>query len=93
MTARTTYEAVANFNGTAHSSVEFSGVTPNTAATVAVPGNGTTWSRQTARVALANGGITQSQYVAVMAWLSMQEQELISAAKSVLRNSGDTAPC
>jgi hypothetical protein len=28
-----------------------------------------------------------------MQWVTMQEQETISAAKSVLRNSGDFAPC
>jgi hypothetical protein len=92
MTARSVYEGVAGVNGTAHASAEFGGFTPSSLATVAPAQNSTTWSRQSARVALANGTITQSQFVAVMQWITMTEQETVSAAKSVLRNSGDLAP-
>jgi hypothetical protein len=89
MTARSTYEAVA---ATSHGTAEFGGITPNTAATVTPPGNMTSWSRASAKAALASGAITQSQFVSVMSWIATWEQEQISAAKSVLRSTGDLAP-
>jgi hypothetical protein len=89
MTARSTYEAVA---ATAHASAETGGITPNTAATVTPTGNMTTWSPASAKAALASGAITQSQFVSVMGWIATWEQEQISAARSVLRSTGDLAP-
>jgi hypothetical protein len=89
MTARSTYEAVA---ATAHTAAEFGGVTPNTGATVAPVGNATTWSRSSAKSALASGSLTQAQFISVMNFLANYEQEQVSAAKSVLRNTGDLAP-
>jgi hypothetical protein len=88
LSARSVFEAVA---GTAHASAEFAGITPNTAATVTPVGNMTTWSRANAKAALASGAITQSQFVSVMGWIATWEQEQISAAKSVLRSTGDLA--
>jgi hypothetical protein len=48
--------------------------------------------RAAAKAALASGAITQGQFISVMGWINTWEQEQISAAKSVLRASGDLAP-
>jgi len=58
---------------------------------VTPPGNATTWSRQSARVALAGGSITQAQFVKVMSDISTWEQTQINNARSVLQAT-DTAP-
>jgi len=88
-TARDTYYTSVSSN---HASAETGGITFNTAATVTPPGNATTWSRQSARVALGNGGITQSQFVAVMLAISGWEQSQNSLAKATLRSNSDFAP-
>jgi hypothetical protein len=36
--------------------------------------------------------ITQSQFISVMGWIATWEQEQISAAKSVLRSTGELVP-
>jgi hypothetical protein len=59
----------------AHTAAEAGGVTPGTSATVAPIGNMTTWSRYSARAALAAGSITYSQFVSVMNFLGTYEQE------------------
>jgi hypothetical protein len=89
LTARSVYEAAA---GTAHTSAEAGGITPNTGATVTPPGNATAWSRASAKAALAAGSITAAQFVAVMNWINIWEQEQISLAKQTLRGTGDLAP-
>jgi hypothetical protein len=76
----------------AHKSAEAGGITFNTGATVAPPGNSTTWSRASARVALANGSITQSQFVTVMQSITGWEQTQIDNARDTLRATGDTLP-
>ena len=90
MTARDTYNSSVTNN---HSSAEFGGITFNTGATVAPPANATTWSRQSARAALASGAITQNQFVAVMGAISSWEENQNGLAKSTLRGTGDSAPC
>ena len=55
------------------------------------PGNAT-WSRASARSALANGGLTQSQFTTLMQQISGWEQAQNSSAKATLRNGGDYFP-
>jgi hypothetical protein len=88
MTARDDYIASVK---TAHVAAEVAGITPNTGATVTPTGNLTSWSRVSARAALAAGSITQSQFVSVMHFLTMIEQVQVTAAKDVLRAAGEIA--
>jgi hypothetical protein len=89
MTARDTFNASVAAN---HVSAETAGIAFNTGATVAPPGNATTWSRVSARAALASGAISQSQFVTVMGAISGWEQAQNGSAKSVLRATGDVGP-
>jgi hypothetical protein len=90
LTARDTFNSSVTSN---HGSAEFGGITFNTGATVAPPGNATTWSRSTARAALGSGAITHAQFVAVMGAISNWEENQNGLAKSTLRGTLDTAPC
>jgi hypothetical protein len=54
--------------------------------------NASTWSRASARVALANADITQAQYVALMQAISGWEQAQNSLAKATPLNGGDSFP-
>ena len=89
MTACDTYNSSVSSN---HASAEVGGITFGTGATVATVRNASTWSRASARVALANGDITQSQFVYLMQSISGWEQSQNSLAKATLRNTGDTLP-
>lgn len=73
---------------TTHTAVEFGGVSFNTGATVPAIGNSTTWSRNSARAALAEGLITQSQYNAIWNALACYEQTQVDAARDTLRGTG-----
>jgi hypothetical protein len=74
---------------TAHTSAEFAGITFNTGATVAPVGNMTTWSRQSAKAALAGGAITQAQFVSVMGAIATWEQTQVNNARATLQATGD----
>jgi hypothetical protein len=89
MTARDTYISSVATN---HGSAEVGGITFGTGATVATVRNQTTWSRASARVALANGDITAAQFTYLMQSISGWEQSQNSLAKATLRNTGDTLP-
>jgi hypothetical protein len=71
-----------------HVSAETGGITFNTGATVTLPGNQTTWSRASAGVALANGQITQSQFVSVIGAIATWEQAQNGAAYDSIRGTG-----
>jgi hypothetical protein len=84
LTIRDTYNTSVSNN---HASAEIGGITFNTGAMP--PGNATTWSRASARSALANGALTQSQFTTLMQQISGWEQAQNSLAKATLRNGGD----
>jgi hypothetical protein len=71
-----------------HASAETGGITFNTGATLAPVGNATTWSRASARAALAAGGITQSQFVSVMQAIASWESSQNAAAYDSIRGTG-----
>jgi hypothetical protein len=81
MGARDTY--IANI-AAHHASAEIGGISGLPGASP--PGNATTWSRTVARAALANGTITQSQFIA--GW----EQAQASSEKATLRSNSDFFP-
>ena len=89
MTARDTYNSSVASN---HASAEVGGIAFNTGATVATVRNQSTWSRVSAKAALANADITQAQFVSLMQSISGWEQAQNSSAKATLRNSGDNFP-
>jgi len=89
MTARDTYNSSVASN---HASAEVGGITFSAGATVATVRNQTTWSRVSAKAAVANGDITQSQFVYLMQTISSWEEGQNSNAKATLRNSGDNFP-
>jgi hypothetical protein len=86
LSARSVYEAAA---GTAHSSAEVAGITFNTGATVSPVGNMTTWSRASAKAALASGAITQAQFVSIMQAIATWEQAQVNNARATLAATGD----
>jgi hypothetical protein len=82
LTIRDTYNTSVSNN---HASAEVGGITFCTSATVATVRNQSTWSRASARVALANGDITAAQFVYLMQSISGWEQAQNSSAKATLR--------
>jgi hypothetical protein len=72
-----------------HASAEVGGITFGTGATVR---NQTTWSRASAKAALANADITQSQFISLMQAISSWEEAQNGNAKATLRNGGDSFP-
>jgi hypothetical protein len=76
--------------GSAHTNAETGGI--SNLPGLAPPRNATTWHRAGARVALANGDLTASQFVSVMNAIAGWEQAQINVARDTLKNSGDYAP-
>jgi hypothetical protein len=72
----------------AHAAAEVGGVTFNTGAVPAAPGNATTWSRYTARAAYAAGTINQTQFNEVMNALAVYEQTQYQSARDTEGSSG-----
>jgi hypothetical protein len=89
MTARDTYNSSVSSN---HASAELGGISFGTGATVATVRNASTWSRASARAALANSDIMQSQFVSLMGAIAGWEQAQNSNAKATLRNNSDYFP-
>ena len=87
MTIRDTFNSSVSSN---HASAETGGISGLPGA--AAPGNATTWSRVTAKAALASGALTAAQYVDAMQRISGWEQAQNSLAKATLRNGGDYFP-
>jgi hypothetical protein len=93
VTSRDTYNSSLATN---HTNAEHAGISlaagQNLPGAPTLPGNATAWSRDVARAALANGTITQSQFVTAMQAIAGWEQAQNSLAKATLRAGGDLNP-
>jgi hypothetical protein len=87
MTARDTFNTSVSSN---HTTAEHAGISGLPGASP--PGNATTWSRDVARAALANGTLTQSAYIDALRRIAGWEQSQNSLAKAILRAASDLNP-